>query len=527
MQSKLVDPKRSLVVILGASVYPKAPSLTAGLAFVRSKWQFYSYLIDKKGLGIPHANILDLFDDSRFPGDQLEEVATFISTKQNSGAAAEVPENLFIYYVGHGLFTSDRKYCFAVRCTNENNIGFSAIRGRDLADVIREQAVFFRRFLILDCCFASSMYGEFLSAPGQAATTQLLESLPERGTSLLCASSPQDVALAPANGDLTMFSDSLLKALSSGNPSSGPRMSLSELGAMVRNILRRDYPSNWVRPEIHTPDMREGDIALLPIFPNPAWTHYTEAEEGTDLAQETAKVEAEEAEATEVKATEEEAEAVRRTAHTRADKEAEDARKLAEIKAAEEEAEAARRTAQARADKEAEDARKLALVRAKQVESETKVAQAKAAEDKEREKHSNLYNRLLVVMLLIGNVTAGTLGSLLAYWFSKYQLSYFLAKLLQGSISRAPFAYASADLIFILFICYWIGRLIRLFGKTLESLLFNLTTFVGDAMDRFVLISTPGFLIGFLFLNTIPSGMQPRWWYAVSGAFVLAMTEKI
>jgi hypothetical protein len=98
-----------------------------------------------------------------------------------------------------------------MRCLRNQMNSFSVMRGRDLAEVISEQAVFLRRFLILDCCFASSMYGEFLSGPGQAATTQILEALPERGTSLLCASSPHDVALAPASSDRTMFSDALIK----------------------------------------------------------------------------------------------------------------------------------------------------------------------------------------------------------------------------------------------------------------------------------------------------------------------------
>jgi Caspase domain len=266
------NPKRSLLVLLGASSFTKAPSLAEGPAFFNSMYRVRTYLASQNGLGIDRANILQLFDDNRPPGSQLEDIAAFLSARQVAGSALDSPENLFVYYVGHGLFTSDRRYCLAVRFTDERNVGFSTIRGRDLADVVSENAIQLRRFLILDCCFAASMYGDFLSGPGEAATTQLLEDLPERGTSLLCASSPRDVALAPKNLECTMFSDALLKALNAGNSTFGPRMSLAEVGAVVKNILKRDYPSDWVRPEIHSPDMRRGDISSIPLFPNPSWS---------------------------------------------------------------------------------------------------------------------------------------------------------------------------------------------------------------------------------------------------------------
>jgi hypothetical protein len=272
MPFDLPNPRKSLVVILGASSFPKAPSFAEGVAFYNSANRVQSYLTSGDGLGIDRANVLQLFDDSRTPGSQLEDIAGFLCARQGSQAAVDSPENLFVYYVGHGLFTTDRKYCLAVRCTNESNTGISTIRGHDLAEVIRDNAIQLRRFLILDCCFAASIYGDFLSAPGEAATTQLLEDLPERGTTLLCASSQQDVALAPRNLECTMFSDALLKALKTGSPTLGPRISLCELGVVVKHILKRDYSSSWVRPEIHSPDMRQGDIATLPLFPNPGWS---------------------------------------------------------------------------------------------------------------------------------------------------------------------------------------------------------------------------------------------------------------
>lgn len=39
---------------------------------------------------------------------------------------------------------------------------------------------------------------------------------------------------------------------------------------MIKDELRSAYPKDWVRPEIHSPDQREGDLANVALFPNPA-----------------------------------------------------------------------------------------------------------------------------------------------------------------------------------------------------------------------------------------------------------------
>jgi hypothetical protein len=231
---------------------------------------FGDTLVGEHGLRIDQANILDLFDDFRAPGSQLQEISEFLAERTES---VPLPENLFIYYVGHGLFTEvDRKYCLAVRFTDRDHVGFTAIRGQDLAEVIRARTLFLRRFIILDCCFAGAIQKEFLSAPAMAVGAQMLEALPQRGTTLLCAASSEDVALAPQEIQYTMFTRGLIQALELGAPNCGPQMSISELSALVQKNLRREYPDRFVRPEVHNPDMRDGDISDLPIFPNPAWS---------------------------------------------------------------------------------------------------------------------------------------------------------------------------------------------------------------------------------------------------------------
>jgi uncharacterized caspase-like protein len=282
-----------LAVILGASFFPDSPKLAESRAFYISAADVKDYLGQESGLAIPRRNIVSLFDDSRSPADQLTEIAKFLSRRPGElkTEGYEV-DALLVYYVGHGLFNcSDQKYCLAVRSTNEINEGATSIRASDLASVIREHAAFVRRYLILDCCFSASVYQEFQSSPLNAVRTQIKYEFPLRGTALLCSSSARDASLAPAGLDHTMFSGALISALRQGHTSCGQKLSFFELGKLVEQILRNEYPENWVRPEVLSPDQREGDIANIPLFPNPAWVKQrrVEQDEAERLAGEQAR----------------------------------------------------------------------------------------------------------------------------------------------------------------------------------------------------------------------------------------------
>lgn len=264
-----INPSRTLAVVLGASVFPDAPTLADGRAFYISADDVRRYL--RGGLEVPDQRILWLFDDSRSPSDQLRAIGDFLerSTRQTEG---DTPENLLIYYVGHGLFgTRDQAYSLAIRYTTARDEGSTSIRAGDLAGTIRSSASFLRRYLIFDCCFAGAINKEFQSGALHAARARIASEFPARGTALLCSSNATDASLAPEGLERTMFSFALIEALKIGHPALGERFTFSELGDLVKETLRQKFPDNWVRPEVHSPDQREGDIADLALFPNPAW----------------------------------------------------------------------------------------------------------------------------------------------------------------------------------------------------------------------------------------------------------------
>jgi hypothetical protein len=264
------EPVRSLAVILGASRYPKSPQLAGGRSFSQSASAFADYLTDRSGLTLPPSNLLDLFDDPASPSEQLEGIADFL--RGSIDKSGNKIRDLFIYYVGHGGFTPrDQAYFLAIRFTRENNEGATSIRISDLAFTIKESARLLRRYLVLDCCFAASAFKEFQSGPVQIMRAKTAEEFPTRGTSLLCSSSAREASVAPEKSTFTMFSDALLESLSQGSASLGERLSISDLGYLAKESLRRKYPDSWVRPQVLSPDAIEGDISNIPIFPNPVF----------------------------------------------------------------------------------------------------------------------------------------------------------------------------------------------------------------------------------------------------------------
>lgn len=139
----------------------------------------------------------------------------------------------------------------------------------DFARTLKQDARDLRRYLILDCCFAASAFVEF-QGTGVAETTRVktLSEFPKKGTALLCACSAHDVALAPRGDQYTMFSGALLEVLKRGDPSLDFRLSLEQLGDRIKEVIKRKYPDTAVRPEVDSPDQREGDVADIPLFPN-------------------------------------------------------------------------------------------------------------------------------------------------------------------------------------------------------------------------------------------------------------------
>jgi hypothetical protein len=76
--------------------------------------------------------------------------------------------------------------------------------------------------------------------------------------------------MAPEGAKYTMFSGALIDILRQGVPRIETPLSLEQIGAQIKERIRELYPDDAVRPEVHSPDQRVEDIALVPVFPNAA-----------------------------------------------------------------------------------------------------------------------------------------------------------------------------------------------------------------------------------------------------------------
>jgi hypothetical protein len=126
-------------------------------------------------------------------------------------------------------------------------MGYDATKGlkvTELAEVLKERARSFRRFVILDCCFAAEALKEFQGAAEDAvyakATSAFAEDtprrpreVPRRGTALYCAAGKDNVARSPKELSHTMFSDALLSVLRDGDRLCSPYLTLAEVNELA------------------------------------------------------------------------------------------------------------------------------------------------------------------------------------------------------------------------------------------------------------------------------------------------------
>lgn len=264
-------PATTVAVLLGASEFPKA-GLTSSRSFLHSARDFAACLLDERYFGLPRSNLLDRFDSEQ-PADPLdEEIIEFLRRRQAEMRVAGQPiTDLIVYYVGHGDFSANgAEYFLALRNTRRESLDITGYPADVLARTLTMEAAGLRRYLILDCCFSAAAYKSFQSGPLEVSRQRLLERLPQRGTALMCASSAHAPALAPEGLRHTMFTGALLDVLQQGDGESRGFLSLGRIGQLVQRRIRSLHGNAAVRPEVHSPDQADGDVAAVGLFRNVA-----------------------------------------------------------------------------------------------------------------------------------------------------------------------------------------------------------------------------------------------------------------
>lgn len=267
-----VTPETTLVILLGAHEYPGWPDLNSG-SFKRSADEIKGYFTDTHGFRLPENNMLDLFDDPAEPLGVIRRISDFLKNRtEHMKASGNPARDVMVYHIGHGGFTSgNSEYYLALKKTQREYPDDSGFRISSLSNALKDHTRQLRLVLILDCCFAGSAILHFQSSDISAVLAQKTnDSFPEKGIALLCASSRSTPAEIDEHRGYTMFTGALLEVLRSGDPEGDTHLSLSQIGKRVRFTLNQRYQGKAARPEVHSPSQKQGDVAAVPFFPNPA-----------------------------------------------------------------------------------------------------------------------------------------------------------------------------------------------------------------------------------------------------------------
>jgi hypothetical protein len=233
---------------------------------------FREYLLDEHGFGLLTENLLYLFDAAQGPHDIIGSISLFLRERIARQQEQDEPaRDVIVYYVGHGGFanpTSD--YFLALRTTQRPDLYLSSLPITSLAIALKEETRHLRRYIILDSCFSAAAYKNFQSSsPVQIAMLKTESVFPPSGTALLCSAGPRDPSKAPPGRTFTMFTGALLDVLRHGDATPVERFSLRDMASLIRYRLRQEYEDDAVRPEVHSPEQARGNVAEVPLFPNP------------------------------------------------------------------------------------------------------------------------------------------------------------------------------------------------------------------------------------------------------------------
>ena len=263
------EPTRALAVVMGASRW-KASAYEDNVACRNSAEAFHAYLVDPQGLGLADDDVLAVIDDeSPYPGQILERIHDFIvERKKVLEDEQRSARDLLFYYVGHGSFSESKDYFLPIFKTRGPDFEGTSIRLEALAKIIKAAARDVRSHLIFDACFSGATFQAFLSTgPADVAVQKTLHAFPSSGIALLCSAGRSDPALAPEGLKETMFTGEMIRILREGDRTAPARLSFGDLAELVSERLKKRF-TDIIRPHVSSPRQKEGQVHVLPLFPN-------------------------------------------------------------------------------------------------------------------------------------------------------------------------------------------------------------------------------------------------------------------
>ncbi|MFJ8085548.1 caspase family protein [Streptomyces sp. NPDC096205] len=223
------DLSRSRAILIGNGVYAddRIPDLPAAECVTAM-----AELLTGELCGWPPDRVMSLVDVAS-PDDLARRVIEPIRDTQDV---------LLVYYVGHGMRTSDGQLALTMGNTDPDweVLPHTAMLYENLAKILRRCRAA-TKLVLLDCCHAElSNQSNYLFQSADFG-----ETYPIDGVYVIGASGKYEKAKTPLNGTLTCFTDAFLQVVSNGVPEfSAPTLPMERIFLELRARLRKnDLPT--------------------------------------------------------------------------------------------------------------------------------------------------------------------------------------------------------------------------------------------------------------------------------------------
>lgn len=219
------DLTRSRAILIGNGVYrdPRIPDLPAAECV-----SAMTDLLTDELCGWPARRITPLVDVAS-PDDLARKVIE---------AVRDTQDVLLVYYVGHGVRTSEGQLALTVGNTDPDweALPHTAILYENLARILRRCRAA-TKLVLLDCCHAELAN----KANHLFQSVDFGETYPIDGVYVIGASSRDKKAKTPLMGTLTCFTEAFLKVVRTGIPGSpGPALLMEQIFLELHARLRSD-----------------------------------------------------------------------------------------------------------------------------------------------------------------------------------------------------------------------------------------------------------------------------------------------
>lgn len=260
----MLDPKNTVVIILGASKWPNT-GLKESSAFKNSACKIKDYFCNS--LGVKEENVLWLFDYAGNVCGLMDEMFSFFEKKS---FASKI--HLFFYYVGHGVVSIplDDNYFVYLQSSHKNrrDSQFPITNFVNVIEGHHGQIKFEGCYIIIDACYSGSA-----SKPLKNALNRLAENEIKVDTVLLCSSHESHISTIRKDGQSTLFTSALLDSLQSER---GETWSFQDLRSEMERVIKNRYRENkHIMPYVEDPYSKGGGDSgpsytkIFPPFPYP------------------------------------------------------------------------------------------------------------------------------------------------------------------------------------------------------------------------------------------------------------------